>query len=119
MLAVIPELTQEALKHQIQALIPELWSMGLVGVHDFDGMDCWLALQELQQEGHLNFRVRKGIPYDHLDDFIKAGLRSDDGDNFLQVGSVKLFSDGALGSQTAAMLSPFEGTPKYGSPPPE
>ena len=114
-LAVIPELTQEALKHQIQALIPELWSMGLVGVHDFDGMDCWLALQELQQEGHLNFRVRKGIPYDHLDDFIAAGLRSDDGDDFLQVGSVKLFSDGALGSQTAAMLYPFEGTQNTGA----
>ena len=115
-LPVIPELTQETLKHQIQVLIPELWSMGLVGVHDFDGMDCWLALQELQQKGHLNFRVRKGIPYDHLDDFIKAGLRSDDGDDFLQVGSVKLFSDGALGSQTAAMLSPpFKGTQNTGT----
>ncbi len=86
-----------------------------MGVHDFDGMDCWHALQELQQENKLNFRVRKGIPFDHLDAFIDAGLRSDYGDEYLQVGSVKLFSDGALGSQTAAMLAPFEGTNNTGA----
>jgi len=114
-LEVIPEFTQDALKNQIQSLIPEHWQVGLVGVHDFDGMDCWLALQELHQEGNLKFRVRKGIPFDHLDEFIKAGLRSDFGDDFLQVGSVKLFSDGALGSQTAAMLSPFDGTQNTGA----
>lgn len=114
-LDVIPETTKDALKSQIQALIPKLWQVGLVGIHDFDGIDCWLALQELQQENKLNFRVRKGIPFDHLDTFIGAGLRSDYGDDTLQVGSVKLFSDGALGSQTAAMLAPFEGTNNTGA----
>ena len=114
-LDVIPEWTQDALKRQLQSLFPELWQAGLVGVHDFDGMDCWLALQELQQEGNLNFRVRKGIPFDHLNDFIQAGLSTDYGNDFLQIGSVKLFSDGALGSQTAAMLAPFEGTQNTGT----
>ena len=114
-LDMIPETTQEALKGQLQALIPELWQVGLVGVHDFDGMDCWLALQELHQEGQLAFRVRKGVPFNHLDDFIQAGLRTDFGDDFLQVGNVKLFSDGALGSQTAAMLAPFEGGQNTGT----
>ena len=114
-LDVIPALTPEALKSQVQALIPELWSLGLVGVHDFDGFDCWLALQSLHQQGGLNFRVRKSVPYDHLEEFINAGLRTNFGDDFLQIGSVKLFSDGALGSQTAAMLAPFEGSQSKGT----
>lgn len=113
-LDVIPELSQGALKAQIKSLIPELWRMGLVGVHDFDGFDCWLALQDLHQARDLRFRVQKGVPYHHLDDFIAAGLHSYFGDNFLQIGSVKLFSDGALGSQTAAMLAPFEGSQSVG-----
>lgn len=114
-LNIIPELTPADLRNQIAALIPELWRVGLVGVHDFDGMDCWQALQELNQEGKLSFRVRKGIPFDHLNDFIDAGLRTNYGDDHLQLGSVKLFSDGALGSQTAAMLAPFEGTQNTGA----
>ena len=114
-LDVIPEWSRDALKQQFLSLFPELWQMGLVGVHDFDGMDCWLTLQELHQEGRLNFRIRKGIPFDHLDDFVRAGLKTDFGDDFLQVGSVKLFSDGALGSQTAAMLAPYEGGQNTGT----
>ena len=114
-LGVIPELTPEVLKQQIQSLIPELWSLGLVGAHDFDGFDCWLALQSLHQQGELKFRIRKSVPYDHLDDFIQAGLRTNSGDDFLQIGSVKLFSDGALGSQTAAMLAPYEGSQSTGA----
>ena len=113
-LDVIPELSQEALKAQIQTLIPELWRMGLVGVHDFDGFDCWLALQSLHQAHELKFRVHKSVPYNHLDEFISAGLRSQFGDAFLLIGGVKLFSDGALGSQTAAMLAPFEGSKSVG-----
>lgn len=114
-LDVIPELSQEALKSQIKALIPELWQLGLVGVHDFDGFDCWLGLQSLHQTNDLAFRVRKNVPYDHLDAFINAGLQSDFGDDLLQIGSVKLFSDGALGSHTAAMLAPFEGSQSTGA----
>jgi predicted amidohydrolase YtcJ len=40
-------------------------------------------------------------------------LRSGFGDDFLRIGSVKLFSDGALGPRTAAMLQPYEGEAGY------
>lgn len=112
---VIPKPSITALTEKIKQLIPELWKCGLVGVHDFDGFDCWQALQTLHQERSLHLRVRKNIPYDHLEAFLNAGLRTDYGDDWLHLGSVKLFSDGALGPQTGAMLAPYEGTGERGT----
>ena len=100
---------------KIRAIMPELWKVGMVGIHDFDDYACWLALQSLYQDGLLQIRVRKHIPFDHLDVFINAGLRTGFGDDWLDIGGVKLFSDGALGPQTAAMLKSFEGSQNLGT----
>jgi predicted amidohydrolase YtcJ len=47
---------------------------------------------------------------DGLDHAIGLGLRSGLGDEYLRIGGVKIYADGALGPQTAHMLAPFEGT---------
>lgn len=112
---VIPKSTPSENFAKIKALMPQLWKVGLVGVHDFDDFDCWLALSAIYQEESTQLRIHKSIPFDHLDAFIKAGLRTGFGDEGLNLGGVKLFSDGALGPQTAAMHTPYEGTTKTGT----
>ncbi|MFN2303506.1 MAG: amidohydrolase [Anaerolineales bacterium] len=112
---IIPRPSQTEILAMIDHLLPELWKMGLVGIHDFDGFDCWQALQAWFQQGNRNFRIRKNIPFDHLDTFIRCGLRTDFGNDWLHLGGVKLFSDGALGPQTAAMFEPYEGSDDAGS----
>jgi len=107
--SIIPKPTQTEIIANIKSVIPDLWKMGLIGLHDFDSFDCWKALQYLYQNHDLSFRIRKNIPFDHLDTFIQAGLRTDFGDDWLNIGSLKLFADGALGPQTAAMKTPFVG----------
>ena len=104
----IPKATHTELITKFRQLIPELWRMGLVGVHDFDGLDCYQVLEALKQDGTLPFRVVKNIPFDDLDTFIQSGLRTYSGDDWLQIGWLKLFADGALGPQTAAMLAAYE-----------
>lgn len=111
----LPELSQEMVQRQIAGLIPELWKLGLVGVHDFDGLPCWQALQSLHQEGALKFRVCKNIPFEFMERFTDAGLRTGYGDDRLHIGSVKLFADGALGPQTAAMLEPYAESAEKGA----
>jgi predicted amidohydrolase YtcJ len=113
--SIIPAPSEGENIAKIKATLPELWKVGLVGIHDFDDYACWLALQSLYQDGLLEIRVRKHIPFDHLDAFINAGLRTSFGDDWLDIGGVKLFSDGALGPQTAAMLHPFEGSQNSGT----
>ena len=112
--SIIPKQTLIEITDNIKSLFPELWKLGLVGLHDFDSFDCWQGLQQLYQTHELGCRVRKNIPFDHLDEFIKAGLRTNFGDDWLNIGSLKLFADGALGPQTAAMKETYVGGENIG-----
>ncbi len=108
--AVIPKPTLSEVEDAIRQSLPRLWEVGLTGVHDFDGVQCFEALQNLHREGELRLRVLKSIPLESLPSAVAVGLRSGFGDDWLRVGGVKIFSDGALGPQTAAMLQPYENT---------
>ncbi len=77
-------------------------------MHDFDGLESWNTLQEYQQDDQLSLRIRKSIPLDQLEAFIRNGMYTNWGDDKLNIGCVKLFADGALGPQTAAMERPYE-----------
>jgi len=87
------------------------WAAGLTGIHDFDGRDSFLALQMLKEQGELGLRVVKNIPVYRLEHAIGAGLRSGFGDDWLRIGGVKIFADGALGPRTAAMIEPYSDDP--------
>ncbi len=88
-----------------------LWQMGLTGVHDFDRRESFMALQKLHAEARLKLRVAKSIPLDLLDHAFELGLQTGFGDDWLRIGSVKAFMDGALGPRTAAMFQPYDGEP--------
>jgi predicted amidohydrolase YtcJ len=112
---VIPEPAVQQLAEAIGEAQERLWRMGLTGVHDFDRRACFAALQELHSNRQLGLRVLKTIPIESLPEAIELGLRSGFGDDFLRIGQVKAFADGALGPRTAAMLQPYEGEPEnYG-----
>jgi predicted amidohydrolase YtcJ len=104
---VIPEPGIETLTELLLQAQSELWKMGLTGVHDFDQQACFSALQQLHERRQLGLRVLKSISAEDLPHAIAMGLRSGFGDDFLRIGSLKLFADGALGPHTAAMLEPF------------
>ncbi|MBN2147056.1 MAG: amidohydrolase [Anaerolineales bacterium] len=107
---IIPEPDIETIVQAIQNALPRLWGMGLTGAHDFDHSTCFTALQILRQRNQLRLRVVKSIPLEDLPYAIALGIRSGFGDDWLRIGSVKCFADGALGPCTAAMLEPYEGS---------
>jgi hypothetical protein len=112
--SIMPQPDTPTLSSMIQNLLPRLWETGLVAVHDFDGKDCWNALRQMSVHQGLNLRVHKNIPFDAVEDFIQEGLTTDDGTDWLSMGAVKCFADGALGPKTAAMLAPYEGSQQTG-----
>lgn len=109
--AAVPELSGSELAAAIDAAQRHLWQLGITGVHDFDRGTCFDALQRLHRAGDLRLRVVKNIPVEDLAHAVALGLRTGFGDNFLRIGAVKAFADGALGPHTAAMLQPYEGDP--------
>jgi predicted amidohydrolase YtcJ len=109
---VIPEPDSESLAKTFEQLIPKLWRMGVTGVHEFDGRRCFMALQLLHARGLLRLRVLKSIPFELFSQAVALGLSSGFGDDFLRIGSIKLFADGALGTHTGAMIAPYVDEPQ-------
>lgn len=97
------------LESQLAVAQQRLLAAGLTGVHDFDGDECRAAYTALRERGALDLRVHKSIPATFLELAIEEGLATGDGDAWLRTGPVKLFSDGALGSHSSHMGSPFPG----------
>ncbi len=110
----IPEPTVEEVRRALEHAQPALWSLGITGLHDFDPRSCFIALQEMEQAGSLALRVLKGIPLEDFPHALGLGVRSGFGSDLLRIGPLKLFADGALGPQTAAMLQPYAGSSDRG-----
>ena len=111
---IVPDATPEEMKSAVKIGQESLWKLGLTGVHDFSSLQLFKVLQNLILSDELKLRVLKGIPVDDLPFAIGLNLSSGFGNDLLRIGSLKLFSDGALGPQTAAMLEPFENSAEKG-----
>jgi predicted amidohydrolase YtcJ len=109
--AVIPAPTLDELTTAMTEALPVAHRAGLTGVHDFDESLALQAYQVLRGRGELTLRILKSIPAALLDEAIAVGLRSGLGDDWLRIGHVKMFSDGALGPGTAWMFEGYEEDP--------
>ncbi|MCQ9369351.1 amidohydrolase [Brevibacterium sp. 91QC2O2] len=109
-LAAIPAAGRD-LSADRMAAAQELWlSEGLTGLHDIDGAASRQAWYDLAESGRQKMRVVKYLRPEELDWAASAGpdgWRTGDGDSWFLRGGLKLFSDGALGSQSSFMSSPF------------
>ncbi len=98
-------------RHLVQAKLKELQQSGLTTIHDIEKSDALNLFQRLHEEGSLGMRVHMILPHKMLPELRELGLRTGFGDDMLRLGGIKIFADGTLGSQTAAMLDSFEGIP--------
>ncbi|MGV3720893.1 MAG: amidohydrolase, partial [Actinomycetota bacterium] len=85
---------------------------GFVGVHSLMAHAHEVrALAALRAADRLPIRVRMQLPYSMLECAVATGLRTGFGDELLNFGAVKLFSDGSLGARTAALRAPYSDDP--------
>ncbi len=98
-------------RHLVEAKLKELQQSGLTTIHDIEESDVLNLFQQLREEGALGMRVHMILPRKMLPELCELGLRAGFGDDMLRLGGIKIFADGTLGSQTAAMLDGFEGNP--------
>jgi predicted amidohydrolase YtcJ len=103
----IPKPTAETRKNAMLRAQERLHKLGIAGIHSVDANEAFGDLQDLAAEGKLRLRVFHSIPLRQLEDVVRLGLRSGLGNDWFQFGQVKIFSDGALGSQSALMLEPY------------
>ncbi|KHE75578.1 hydrolase [Kocuria marina] len=92
----------------------ELLKRGITSIHDIDGADCLYAYQKLRESGELDIRIHKVLRQEQVHDFIRRGIRTASGDEWVSIGPLKLFADGALGSHTCHMSEAWPGTENHG-----
>jgi predicted amidohydrolase YtcJ len=106
----IPEPDLDTMVDALRTGTAQAHRLGLTGIHDPGHPTVLAALQVLRARGELGLRALVHIPADGLDHVVRLGLRSGLGDEYVRIGGVKIFADGALGPRTAHMLSPYERT---------
>lgn len=95
----------------LSAMARKVHALGITSIHDIVGLPGWRAYQRARRTGSLRLRVY-AMPYDSLLPGLAAsGMMTGLGDEWLRLGAIKVFSDGSLGSYTAALREDYEGRP--------
>jgi hypothetical protein len=98
-------------RHLVEQSLQDLLRAGVTTIHDIEGRDAFSLFQQLRAEDRLGLRVQMILPRRALTELQTLGLQAGFGDDMLRLAGVKIFADGTLGSQTAAMLEDFENCP--------
>ena len=91
-----------------------LHQLGITALHSVEAPIAFAAVESLARNGELRLRVLHHFPQRFLDHLLECRIPSGLGDDWLRIGGIKYFSDGALGSMTAWMLDPYEGSASRG-----
>lgn len=103
----IPPFGSEKIAQLMEKAQEHAWAQGLTGIHDYDRPDTFEAMQLLRERGKLGLRIVKNINDPYISHAHDLGLRSGFGDDWIRIGALKMFSDGAIGSLTARMIDPY------------
>lgn len=113
LLSAAPAPTEADRRAAAREAQPALHRLGVTGIHCVEP-DSLGVFEALRAAGDLRLRVLQALPLAGLDDALRLGLRSGFGGEWLRIGGIKMFLDGALGSRTALLRAPYEGSTDRG-----
>lgn len=114
---LVPRATEGEIAEAIRAALAEARRYGVTSVQDMDGSDAVTrrillrVLQEMRRSGNLTVRIRLYWPLRSWKGLADVGIAIGFGDEWIQLGSLKDFIDGSLGSSTAKMFEPYRNEP--------
>lgn len=103
----IPEPTREMNRRAARAALAEAARLGVTSIQDNSSIDALPTYLELRAAGELTARLNVWRPISALPALLQSGARSGLGDDWLRLGALKILSDGAMGSGTAAFFEPY------------
>lgn len=104
----IPAPSMEQRRKGIELALADVAKSGVTSVQDNSAWEDFLTYRTLKNDGKLTVRITEWLPFDAPLEKLEQ-LRRDGGttDPWLRTGALKMVTDGALGSRTAAMLAPY------------
>lgn len=120
---IIPEHSDEDYINAATAAMNEAKRFGVTSIEDMsyttdESFTRQLnTYQALEKQNKLTVRVSTRMPINTYTKLIKAGIQYNFGDDFIQIGSLKAYADGSLGSSTAWFFDHYaQDTTTYGLP---
>ena len=112
----VPAPDAPAIKQALQQAGEHFASLGVTTVHHmaYEPAAYWQQLASLASSEDYALRVWACLPQEDAEHAAAIGVATGQGGRHFQVGGAKFFADGALGSMTAHMLEPYEGSTSTG-----
>ena len=107
---IVPLSEEQTLKCLSQT-VSGIHRMGLTTVHSMEAAPGAEILERFVRESR-QLRVVRNFYPEQLAALEAGGKRSGDGDAWYRLGGLKLFADGALGSQTGAIFAAYSDSPQ-------
>ncbi len=108
----IPDPTAAQRRKGIELVLENVAKNGVTSVQDFSEWADFQVYQQLKEEGKLTVRITEWLPFNApLNDLQNMRAQGGAKDPWLKTGALKAFTDGAMGSRTAAMLEPYSDDP--------
>ncbi len=110
--SAVPSPSEPEYEKAALAAMKDANRVGLTSVHCIiNTAEELRVLQKLRNSGRLTVRFYVLIQAENLDAFRMLGLQTGFGDDWVRVGSLKVFADGSLGARTAAVNAPYNDDP--------
>jgi predicted amidohydrolase YtcJ len=110
--ARIPDLKTDQRRRGIQMVLADAAKNGVTSAQDFSDWSDFLVYVQLKEEGKLTLRITEWLPFlEPVDQLLNMRAQGGTTDPWLKTGALKAFTDGALGSRTAAMIAPYADDP--------
>jgi hypothetical protein len=108
----IPDPAPERRRHGIELVLEEVAKNGVTSVQDYSDWEDFKVYRQLKEDGKLTVRITEWLPFaTPLNDLQNMRAQGGTRDPWLKTGMLKAFTDGALGSRTAALLEPYSDDP--------
>jgi len=108
----IPPPSAEQRRRGIELALADVAQHGVTSAQDNSAWEDFLIYRAIRNDGKLTVRITEWLPFPAPLGKLEQ-MRRDGGttDPWLRTGALKMVTDGALGSRTAAMLAPYSDDP--------
>jgi len=108
----IPDPTPEMRRRGMELVLENVAKNGVTSVQDYSAWEDFQVYQQLKEEGKLTVRITEWLPFlASLDELQNRRAQGGTTDPWLKTGALKAFTDGAMGTRTAALLEPYADDP--------
>jgi len=108
----IPDPPIDRRRRGIEMVLENLAKNGVTSVQDFSNWEDFQVYKQLNDDGKLTVRITEWLPFNTpLNDLQNMRAQGGTTDPWVKTGALKAFTDGAMGSRTAAMLEPYSDDP--------